>query len=346
LKVLLIFSSSDIGGAEKSLSKIVASNNDKDIEYVVSTFGGSGAFTEFALKIGLSIEKMSYSYLKLFLYLYRIKPSVVYVIGFRISLVLRFMKFFLPFRYLIQGVRWNPNSSTKLDKVFRFFESNFGSLIDGYIVNSKTTLNTMRSIQNKNIRLIYNGIVSKKNKKHSREKVVLTIANIRERKGYIEYLEAVKIVLDSIPDAKFLFLGKDYLDGKLHQKIRAEKLENNIDILGYKGNVDKYFASSSVFALPSIHGEGCPTSILEAFTNHTPVVAFDIDGVSELVKNNKDGFIVEVKNYKEFASKIISLLNNSEMSIRMGDLGSKKVQLLFSLDKAIDEHNKFFKEFI
>ena len=97
---------------------------------------------------------------------------------------MRFLKFLLPSVKLIHGIRWNPNTDSKLDRFFRAIERRFSWLIDGYITNSeiaKETLIVLCKINAKKINVIYNGIekipdsiIEIKNRPNE----ILTVANL------------------------------------------------------------------------------------------------------------------------------------------------------------------------
>ena len=77
--------------------------------------------------------------------------------------------------------------------------------------------------------------------------------------------------------------------GKLKKLFKKNNLDKVVTYLGFITNIDKYFQSSDIFILPSIEREGCPTSILEAMSYAKPTIAFNIDGIPELIKmENKD----------------------------------------------------------
>ena len=213
---------------------------------------------------------------------------------------------------LVQGVRWNPSSQSILDKSFRFIERFFSFLIDGYIVNSNSARELLKSISINKVELIYNGISNFQNKNQavSTKKYVITLANLSRRKGYIEYLEVINNVVEEIPNAHFLFLGHDNLNGKVQQIIKDHSLSSNVKYIGFQSNVSNYLSESCIFVLPSLYGEGCPTSILEAFSHKLPVIAYHIDGIPELVSHNYDG----VLQYDTYYGEKLGLLKRQVLT--------------------------------
>ena len=344
-KVEIIFSSSDIGGAERSLGKIIINNTNSLVNYSAATFGKKGELTNWLLNNGIFCQSMDFKYLNLFLYLLRKKPDTVYVIGFRMSVFIRFLKFFFQNTTIIQGVRWNPSTSSLLDISFRYIEKLFGFLIDGYITNSHASKLTLQKVTKRKIAVIYNGIeleYKKPPKYSAREKTIITIANINKRKGLMEYLDCIESILSEDKNLNFIFLGNDNMNGQFQRKIRDRRLQHNVRYLGFKDDVREYIKNSRLFVLPSLYGEGCPTTILESFSLSTPVVAFNIDGIPELISSNIDGFICDLKNYEDLKEKIILLFYEKDLAKRMGEKGFFKVKENFSLDGMIKKHNKFF----
>ena len=192
--------------------------------------------------------------------------------------------------------------------------------------------------------MIYNGIsylpdrfidLPKKN-------YVITVANLSERKGYKEYIKVIQNIVKQLPDAQFLFLGYDNLNGQIQKLIKKENLSSNIKYLGFQENVGTFLNESSIFVLPSLYGEGCPTSILEAFTYKLPVVAYAIDGIPELVSHNVDGVLVDTAKSNSLEYAIKDLLLDPVRVKKMGENGFRKVNDNFSLTNMIEKHNSFF----
>jgi len=347
MRVLVIFSSSDIGGAEKSLTRILSQGQTRKISYEFSTFGFDGDWGEFARTKKLKPVFFNNSLIKLIRYLRNSRPDAVYIIGFKLSIFLRLTKLIFPGVFLVQGVRWNPSSKSLLDQFFRFLESFLSNFLDGYIVNSDISKSTLKSIiKNNNIKLIYNGINKKEIGEYqkSNKQYITSVANISERKGFIDYLDIIKLVIIDRPNAIFLFIGKDKLNGELQRFIQLNKLDKNIIFLGYKKDIFKYLNESIMFVLPSQYGEGCPTAILEAFLMSLPVVAYKIDGIPEIVRNNIDGFLCNVGDKISMSQNIISLIDNPELRDKMGKQGKNRIINNFTIDHAYQEHNSFFME--
>lgn len=346
MKILLLFTGSGIGGAEKSLTRMVSANDDKNITYQVATFGQIGDWSNWADELSLKPFVFKNNLLNLIKHISLNKPDFIYIIGFRLSVYLRFFKIFFPKTKLIQGVRWNPVSNSKLDKTFRFVERYFSDFLDGFITNSKIAKQQLINldIKNNKIEVIYNGleINSNLNKDIIRKKQVITVANLSERKGHIAYLSIIKKVLKKHPNTQFLFVGRDDSNRLIERKIKQMNLEKNIFCLGFRSDISELLQQSSIFVLPSTYGEGCPTSILEAFSYKLPIVAYAIDGIPELVNEGKDGLLCDKKNSEIMAKNIIELLDNPKKAEQFGEIGYQKIKKSWTIQKMVEKHNNFF----
>ena len=356
--VLIIFSASGIGGAERSLTRMAWMASSGNIQYKVGTLGGGGLWEDWASSLSFCPVKFgkknsnSHNFIgsiksiyRLVRYLHIEEVHSVYIIGFRASM-LRLLRFYIPKTKLVQGVRWNPASNSKLDRSFRLIERWFGGLIDYYIVNSKIageTLIKKCNIPSHKVSVIYNGIElpipAEIPTFSERPMNVVTVAHLNQRKGHLQYLDVILRVIRTVPEAKFYFVGRDDMDGKVQQAIIDKKLSNNVFYLGFKDNIDELLRNARAFVLPSQWDEGCPTSILEAMSQYVPVIAYEIDGIPELIEEGSDGFLIELNNREEMASRIVFLLKNPEKACTMGKNGYAKIKNNFSLDAMVDLHN-------
>ena len=113
IKVLLLFSDSVIGGAERSLTRMAFANSNSLVSYQLATFGSFGEWNKWAESLAIKPYCFNYRIWSLFRYILINKPDVIYIIGFRLSVYLRlFCRIFTKCK-LVQGVRWHPNSNSK-----------------------------------------------------------------------------------------------------------------------------------------------------------------------------------------------------------------------------------------
>ena len=256
-----------------------------------------------------------------------------------------------PSTKIVHGVRWNPISDSRLDRFFRLVERATNPLIDAWITNSQAAKNTLIEqcgIVGERVHVIYNGVDTLPDvlpNFNDRPLEVLTVANLNPRKGHREYLQVIQAVVRRVSGARFIFVGRDDMNGAVQEAIKEADLNAYVSYVGFQQDVSPYLRSARVFVLPSIWGEGCPTSILEAFSFALPVIAHDIDGVPELIDNEIDGYVLQ--SYDPIlANHIEELLLDAHKAKEMGRRGRKKVADLFSMDTCAREHMKVFRRVV
>lgn len=365
MRVLVLFSSSELGGAERSLTRM-AHESGQGVQYDLATLDGEGPWAKWVRELGIrpivlgarrqDLEHGRFdvrALWRLVSLVRRNRYSALYVIGLRASIALRFLKPWLAGAKLVHGIRWNPDSGSRLDRGLRLTERMFGGMVDLYICNSRIAAKTLEKrvgIHPKKIRLAYNGV----SQMHvsdgtigGQEARILTVANLSPRKGHMEYLRRVVQPLHAqFPHAQFVLVGRDEMAGAAEREVQRLGIDRAVHLTGFLGELEPEFALAQLFVLPSLRDEGCPTSILEAMTYGLPVVAFAIDGIPELVEDQVTGLLVEPGDYAGLANAIVSLMHDRSRATRMGRAGRAKVEQSYRMVHCANRHAEIFRELI
>jgi glycosyltransferase involved in cell wall biosynthesis len=166
------------------------------------------------------------------------------------------------------------------------------------------------------------------------DNVIGVVSILVPRKGHRFLLEIAPRIIERFPRAKFLFVG----DGVLREAIKLEALEKGIiDRIIFTGQVKEELLPHlirlmDVLVHPSLR-EGLPKVIPEAYLLKKPVVCFDIDGVNEVVVNNKTGYILPPKDTEKLYQAIEILLSNPAKAKEMGERGHLMAKDLFDSRK-------------
>lgn len=166
--------------------------------------------------------------------------------------------------------------------------------------------------------------------------VFLFLSRITATKGIIEYIEAARIVKRKYPDAIFNVVGPiDTTVEKSNLNYIFEKAERDKVIIyhGETNNVHKWLSSSRFFIYPSYYPEGVPRSCLEALATGLPIVTFDSPGCKETVNNGINGFIIEKKDVKTLAEKMIWMIEHPEDVLNMATESRKLAENKFDIIK-------------
>lgn len=364
MRILLVFSSSEIGGAERSLTRMVLAAR-ADVQFDMATLDGNGPWVRWCREMGAEPVVLGkreegarhgcfgWAALWRLAALVRQKRyTALYVIGLRASLWVRLLKPWLAGARLVHGIRWNPDAPSRLDRAFRLVERFLGGPIDLYICNSDAaalTLVRRVGVPGSKIRVIRNGLARLPTPPRDvaeRPPNAVVVANLSPRKGHAEFLDVVAAVCDRLPKAHFFLVGRDEMHGQLANEIARRGLTQTVTLTGYQDDVGSWLDRARAMVLPSLWGEGCPTSILEGFAHGLPVVAYAIDGVPELIADGIDGFLVPPRDTKELAEAIMRVFENPEMAARMGESGRSKVEQNFTLVRCASQHVAIFSKLV
>ena len=146
-------------------------------------------------------------------------------------------------------------------------------------------------------------------------RVVLAIANFKPLKNPIHFVLAAYKVLSQIKNVYFIYTGDGPLKAAAVSLAGHLGIEKQILFPGWRGDTDELLAIADVYASTSLR-EGVPMSLLEAQAHRVPAVCYDVDGISEVVSDNRTGFLVKVNDIAALAEKIKALLRNNGLRER------------------------------
>ena len=167
----------------------------------------------------------------------------------------------------------------------------------------------------------------------SGKRLVIYVGRLDKEKG-IEYL--IRAAKD-IPAEIYILGGGDY-QKELEKLVKELKLEN-VHFLGYFGKeyvkvLRKFYQRADVVVVPSTVKEAFGLVILEAMAARTPVVASNIGGIPNIVKDGKTGFLVKPRSPKEIAEKVNKILGNEKLRQAMRERCFKLIEEKFTWEKA------------
>jgi glycosyltransferase involved in cell wall biosynthesis len=135
-----------------------------------------------------------------------------------------------------------------------------------------------------------------------------TTALFRPRKGIEVLLKAMALLRQSGADVKLLAVGP-FETTEYENTIRtlacSLNIEKDIEWTGYADDVNSHFRRMDLFVLPSLFGEGLPMVILEAMANGVPVIAANVEGIPQAIRDGIDGLIFEPGNPDELAARAL-----------------------------------------
>ncbi len=219
---------------------------------------------------------------------------------------------------------------------------------DFIITISNFTKNALRKYSPKPIIMVYpgyNGNFYKKNHTNNKKILLLTIASLTKRKGQQYVIDALSQIDKSI-DFEYHIIGNGHQECKLKELACEKGIGNSVFI--HTGLSDEevveYYKKSDIFIMTTYQDgydiEGFGIVYLEAGAYSLPVIATDVGGVGDVVKNNYNGIIVKTKNIESIIDAIVKLYKNSDLRNKLGQNGIENAKI-FNYSSSVKELLKY-----
>jgi len=164
--------------------------------------------------------------------------------------------------------------------------------------------------------------------------VVMLASRILWDKGIGEFVEAAKRINKEKIKAKFILVGDTDAANPMSIPVSTLKQwsrEGSISWQGHSNNMPETLSSSSIVCLPS-YREGLPKILLEAGAVGRALVATDVPGCREIVRNGENGILVKLKDIESLYEALKLLILNKEMRQSMGQKSRDLVESELSTD--------------
>lgn len=173
---------------------------------------------------------------------------------------------------------------------------------------------------------------------------VLFVGNLYQQpaKGIDLLLKAWVSVNKKFPNAKLFIVGEgatsDYF-----QFTKQLGIEHSVQLEGKQFDLDRYYASASLFVLPS-RREGMSNALMEAMLWGLPCIATNISGNNDLIDHYKNGLLVPVADIPSLSNAICDLLSQPNKASEMGLEASATIKARVDIDIIADKYVALYKE--
>jgi glycosyltransferase involved in cell wall biosynthesis len=166
--------------------------------------------------------------------------------------------------------------------------------------------------------------------------VVGNVAALVPHKGQRYLIEAAHLVVQEIPDARFIILGEGELRDPLEHLVREHHLEKHVLLPGFRTDVLGCIKRFDLFVMSSVT-EGLGTSLLDAMACARPIVATRAGGIPEIVEDECNGLLVPARDAASLAGAIVRALKDESLRRRLGDAGFARVRERFTVERMVNE---------
>ena len=175
-----------------------------------------------------------------------------------------------------------------------------------------------------------------------------TVGRLDELKGHDYAIRALVEVKQYLLDTKLLVVGgKAWFEPATARNLPRLAYElgvaDDVIFTGFRRDVPDLMHAMDVFVHPTLD-EGFGLVVCEAMNVGTPVVAFNVDGVAEIIEHGISGLLVEKGDVQTLAKQISRLVRDTELAQRLAEGGHKRVTQCFTAKRMATEYGRLYEQ--
>ena len=197
----------------------------------------------------------------------------------------------------------------------------------------------------KNIEVIPNALSFFPDETSSCErKQAIAVGRLVYEKGFDQLIEAWKKVYAKYPEWELHIFGQGNQQEHLLEQIRNNGLESTVRIHKPSQDIYTQYKESSFMVFPSRFLDALPMVLIEAMSCGLPLVAFDAPcGPKDIIKEGKNGFLIQAGNRDELSERIIQMIGSDELRKKMGKT-ARDMSFYYSIDTIMEQWIRLFEK--
>ncbi len=173
------------------------------------------------------------------------------------------------------------------------------------------------------------------------DKLLGAVGSLIPIKNHRMLITALKGIEKEEPSCKVVIAGGGRLKDELKEYANGLGLGDKVVLLGERQDVAQLLGTFDVFVVSS-SDEGMSLAILEALAAGLPVVATNVGGNPELVRDGENGFIVASEDAIAMGEAVLKVLSDSSLSAKMAENNRQKALREFDIRKMCREYEELY----
>jgi glycosyltransferase involved in cell wall biosynthesis len=175
------------------------------------------------------------------------------------------------------------------------------------------------------------------------KKIILYCGRLHPEKHPEDVLRALPYVKKDFPESVLLFVGDGPQKDELRELADDLGVSDSVIFLGFQkaDRVRDLLYTADVIVAPLMG-----SALVEAALSSTPIVAYDIEWHSELIKNEETGLLVRYRDFKGMASAILRIFKNYEEANFWGKNAREYAMSMFEIERILSFERKCFSKFL
>jgi glycosyltransferase involved in cell wall biosynthesis len=164
-----------------------------------------------------------------------------------------------------------------------------------------------------------------------------TIGSYYPIKGHKFLIDALPGLILKYPNIRLVMAGQGPLEKDLQAQINKNGLRDYVKIIGYVEDIPSLLSALDVFTMPSL-SEGHPLALLEAAANGRSIVATNVGGISEIIKNTESGILVPPGDANALTEALSYLLSDPKIRITIANNAATVVNESWSINNTSERY--------
>lgn len=171
--------------------------------------------------------------------------------------------------------------------------------------------------------------------------IVGAAGRLSPEKGFHVFIDAVAQVVACLEDVGFVLFGEGVLRDKLQRQIDAAGLSDRCRLVGFHKDFHSFLPNLNLFVQSSFT-EGLPNVILEAAASGVAVIATDVGGTQEIIRDGDTGYLVPSGSASALSRRIIEVLGNDADRQGKASAAKDRVSRFFTFKRQAESYNALF----
>lgn len=159
-----------------------------------------------------------------------------------------------------------------------------------------------------------------------KNKEIIAVGSHYHQKGFDILLNIWNEISSKFPEWKLNIFGKSDKNKTYINFAKKLGIQNSVNFYEPVKNIGLKYKEASIYTMTS-RSEGFGMVLIEAMSFGLPCIAFDCpSGPRDIIENDKNGYLIPLGDVKEYQSKLVSLMKNYELRLRLGNYSRKSIE--------------------
>lgn len=171
------------------------------------------------------------------------------------------------------------------------------------------------------------------------ERILLFVGRLTEQKGIDGLIQRAPQLLGALPEHRLVILGEGPLRASIENQRAAMPCSDRITVLGHCDSVASWMRHAELLLHPARY-EGMPNAVLEAMAFGLAVVAFRVEGISELLGVETDAQCVAKADWERWLALAIRMASDTSLRHRVGEANRRRAETEYRLEDQLAKYLK------